>query len=144
MQNAKDYLSQIRYINQEIESRIDERNQLRHSVMLKTSTSKPDKVQETGTMNFDDKYMKFIEVSEDINGKIDDLVELKMQVSNEIDLLDKPEHRIILRLRYVNLNTFEEVAVKTDYDIRQVHRLHGNALQDFEKRVSKCHRMSLN
>ena len=142
MQNAKEYLSQIRYINQDIKSRVDERNQLRQSLMIKTSSFKKDKVQESGTTNFDDKYMKFIEVSESINSKIDDLVDLKMRVSNEIDLLDKPEHRIILRLRYVNLNTFEEVAVKTDYDIRQVHRLHGNALQDFEKRVSKCHCMS--
>jgi len=136
---SKDYLNQIRYVNQEIASRIEERNDLRQSVALKTSSFQDDKVQTSGTLHFDDKYMKFVEASEEINAKIDELFDLRMQISNEIDRLDKPEHRIILRLRYINLHTFEEVAVKMQYDIRQIHRLHGNALQEFDKRVTKCH-----
>ena len=142
MLDPKEYLNQIKFTNQEIESRVEERNRLRQSVMLKTSSFKEDKVQESGTTNFDDKYMKFIEISESINKKIDDLIDLKMKVSNEIDLLDKPEHRILLRLRYIDLKNFEEIAVKMNYDIRQVTRLHGNALQDFEKHVLKCPKMS--
>mgnify|MGYP001940171862 FL=1 len=141
-QDAKTYLNQIRFTNQEIESRVSERNKLRQAITLKTSSFKEDKVQESGTTNFDDKYMKFLEVSEEINQKIDDLIDLKMKVSNEIDLLDKPEHRILLRLRYIDLNNFEEIAVKMHYDIRQVTRIHGDALQVFEAYVLKCPRMS--
>src|SRR5690625_7581780 len=81
--------------------------------------------------------MKFIEVAEEINDKIDNLVDLKLSVSNEIDRLDKSEHRILLRLRYINLQSFESIAVSMGYDIRQVHRLHGNALQAFSERVTK-------
>ncbi len=139
---SKDYLNQIRYINQEIQSRTEERNNLRSAVMLKTSSFQTDKVQSSSTLHFDDKYMKFIEVSEEINHKIDKLIDLKMTVSNQIDLLDKPEHRILLRLRYIDLKNFEEIAVKMNYDIRQVTRLHGNALQEFEKDVLKCPKMS--
>src|SRR5699024_339172 len=68
--DPKEYLNQIRYTNQEIQSRIDEKNQLRSAVSLKTSSFQSDKVQESGTLNYDDKYMKFIEVAEEINGKI--------------------------------------------------------------------------
>ena len=139
---SKDYLNQIRYINQEIQSRTEERNHLRSAVMIKTSSFQTDKVQTSGAPHFDDKYMKFIEASEEINNKIDKLIELKMTVSNQIDLLDKPEHRILLRLRYIDLKNFEEIAVKMNYDIRQVTRLHGNALQEFEKDVLKCPKMS--
>ncbi|HJB78231.1 MAG TPA: DUF1492 domain-containing protein [Candidatus Nosocomiicoccus stercorigallinarum] len=110
--------------------------------MIKTSSFQTDKVQESGTSNFDDKYMKFIEVSEDINEQVDKIFDLRLRVSNEIDRLEKPEHRIILRMRYINLKTFEEIAVKMNYDIRQVTRLHGNALQEFEKNVLKCPKMS--
>ena len=142
MQDPKEYLNQIRYTNQEIQSRVEERNELRQAVMIKTSSFQTDKVQESGTSNFDDKYMKFIEVSEDINEQVDKIFDLRLRVSNEIDRLEKPEHRIILRMRYINLKTFEEIAVKMNYDIRQVTRLHGNALQEFEKDVLKCPKMS--
>ena len=137
MQDPKEYLNQIRYTNQEIQSRVEERNELRQAVMIKTSSFQTDKVQESGTSNFDDKYMKFIEVSEDINKQVDKLFNLRLRVSNEIDRLEKPEHRILLRMRYINLKTFEEIAVKMNYDIRQVTRLHGNALQEFEKEDRK-------
>ena len=142
MSDPKEYLNQIRYTNQEIQSRVEERNELRQAVMIKTSSFQTDKVQESGTSNFDDKYMKFIEVSEDINEQVDKIFDLRLRVSNEIDRLEKPEHRIILRMRYINLKTFEEIAVKMNYDIRQVTRLHGNALQEFEKNVLKCPKMS--
>src|SRR5699024_4529010 len=98
-----------------------------------------DKVEESGTLNYGDKYMKFVEVAEEINDKIDNLVDLKLSVSNEIDRLDKSAHRILLRVRYINLQAFERVAVSMGYDIRQPHRLHGNALQAFSERVTKCH-----
>lgn len=142
MQDPKEYLNQIRYTNQEIQSRVEERNELRQAVMIKTSSFQTDKVQESGTTNFDDKYMKFIEVSEEINEQVDKLFDLRLRVSNEIDRLEKPEYRILLRMRYINLKTFEEIAVKMNYDIRQVTRLHGNALQEFEKDVLKCPKMS--
>lgn len=137
--DVKEYLNQIKYTNQEIQSRIDEKNQLRSAVSLKTSSFNENKVQETGTLHFDDKYMKYIEVADEINEKIDELVDLKLSISNEIDRLDKSEHRILLRLRYINLQPFENIAVAMQYDIRQVHRIHGNALKAFSERVIKCH-----
>ena len=137
--DVKDYLNQIKYTNQEIQSRIDEKNQLRSAVSLKTSSFNENKVQETGTLHFDDKYMKYIEVADEINEKIDELVDMKLTISNEIDRLDKSEHRILLRLRYINLRPFENIAVAMQYDIRQVHRIHGNALKAFAERVTECH-----
>ena len=111
MYDVKDYLNQIRFINQEIQSRVDERNELKEAITIKSPNIKADKVQESGSLNFDDKYMKFIEASEVINEKIDEMINLKMQISNEIDRLDKPEHRLILRLRYINLKSYEEISV---------------------------------
>ena len=138
--DPKEYLNQIRFVNQDIETRVDERNKLRDSIAIKTSTLSMDKVQESGTINFDDKYMIFVEASEEINKKVDGLIELKMKISNEIDRLEKSEHRVILRSRYINLWSFEEIAVKMNYDIRHIHRLHGNALKSFEE---THHTMSL-
>lgn len=131
--NVRTYLNQIRHFEADVQSRIQERRNLRSSVELKTTSYNSDKVQEGGAGHFDEKYVKFIEVSELINEKIDDLFDLKLRISNEIDELEKPEHRIILRLRYINLQTFEQVAVKLGYNMRHIHRLHGTALIEFDK-----------
>lgn len=137
--DSKKYLSEIKYIHEDIQSRIEEKNLLRQSVELKTTNYNSDKVQESGSGRFDDRYMKFLEVSDEINKKIDALIDLKVQVSNDIDRLANHEHRLILRLRYINLNSFENISVKMNYDIRHVHRLHGNALSAFSDDVMKCH-----
>lgn len=139
---VKEYLSQIRYIDRDIQSRVEEKQALRSAIEIKTTSYNNDKVQESGVGRFDDSYSKYIEVSEAVNKKIDELIQLKLRVSNEIDLIDKSEYRILLRMRYINLKSFEEIAVFMSYDIRQIHRLHGNALQNFEKmslNVIECH-----
>ena len=135
----KEYLNQIRYIDKDIQSRIQEKSQLRSSIELKTTSFNDNKVQETQAGRFDDKYAKYIEVSETINAKIDELINLKMRVSNEIDQLDKSEHRILLRMRYINLQSFEEIAVGMSYNIRHIHRIHGDALSEFGKAVTVRH-----
>lgn len=141
----KEYLNQIRYIDKDIASRIEEKNKLKSSVEIKTTSFNDNKVQETTSGRYDDKYTKYIEISESINQKIDELFDLKMKVSNEIDAIDKSEQRIVLRMRYINLRPFEEIAVYLSYDIRQIHRIHGAALVEFGKQmelVTGCHGMS--
>lgn len=138
MINVKDYLSSIRYTEQEIKSYVQQKEQLKDSLYIKTSTLRDDKVQESGG-KYDDKYIKYIELCEHINEKIDELFDLKLTISNQIDKIENPERRLILRLRYINLLSFEQIAVQMGYEIRNIHRIHGNALNDFET----CHDMSV-
>lgn len=138
MSEVKDYLNSIRYTEQEIKSYVQQKEQLKDSLYIKTSTLKDDKVQESSG-KYDDKYIKYIELCEHINEKIDDLFDLKLTISNEIDKIENPERRLLLRLRYINLLSFEQIAVQMGYEIRQIHRIHGNALSDFET----CHDMSV-
>ena len=136
--DIKEYLNQIRYIDNEISAHLEERDRLRQAIELKTTSYNDNKVQETNASRFDDKYTKYIDMADIINEKIDDLVDLKMKISSEIDMLDKPEYRVVLRQRYINLKSFEEIAVFMCYDIRQIHRIHGNALQNMSLNVMEC------
>ena len=57
-----------------------------------------------------------------------------------INSLDDFQERIILNYRYINGKTFEAIADKTHYDIRQVTRIHGRALAKLvalEERLSR-------
>ena len=136
---VKEYLNQIRYIDRDIQSRLEEKRALRSAIEIKTTSYNDSKVQESGAGRFDDRYAKYIEVSEVINQKIDGLINLKMRISNEIDLIGKSEHRILLRMRYINLKSFEEIAVGMNYNIRHIHRIHGDALSEFGKAVTVRH-----
>lgn len=137
--DIKEYLNQIRYIDNEIQAHLEERSRLRQAIEIKTTSYNDNKVQETNSNNYDERYIKYVDMADIINEKIDTLIDLKMKVSSEIDQLDKAEHRLLLRQRYINLKSFEEIAVCMSYDIRQVHRIHGNALQNMSQNVIECH-----
>lgn len=130
--NPKEYLSKIKHIDSDIRSRQSELDRFRQSIMIKTSTIKAQVVQETRQGAFDERYMKLIEQAEEINLKIDKLVDTKVRVSNEIDLMDDRVSRIILREKYINLKTYEQIAEMMSYDVSYIHRMHGKALNQFK------------
>lgn len=137
----KVYLNQIKYIDDDIRSRQEELDRIRYSLFMKTSSLKDVSVQESQSSAFDERYIAFIDKTDSINNIIDDLVNTKIRVSNEIDLLDDRLSRIILRERYLNLKPLEEVAKSLNYEPRHFYRLHGQALLKF-KDVMSCHMMS--
>lgn len=77
-------------------------------------------------------------------GEIEELIELynekqiklmkqQMKIENVIDNLDNSIERTIMRLRYLNGYTWENICVITNYSWRQVHRYHSKILEKIEK-----------
>ena len=66
--------------------------------------------------------------------KIDKLIDLKNEIFERIEQVESADYRNLLILRYINLNSFEEIAVTMCYSYRHVTRMHGWALQEFGKR----------
>ena len=133
--DPKEYLKQIEYINDDINSRLREKNELRRAMAVRTSVITDIKVQESRSGRYDDKYMRYFEVAESIDERIDELVDLKMKISNEIDLIDDPLYRLVLRNRYINLLTFEDIASMLNKSIRYIYQVHGDALVDFKEKI---------
>ena len=71
-----------------------------------------------------------------------DLCELLRLMANLIAKVSDPSHRVLLELRYLGGNTWEEIALKMGYDVRWIYRLHGRALQAVELVLRE--RLSLN
>ena len=76
--------------------------------------------------------MKMIDLENEINADIDRLVDLKREMATLIERVVDPSHRLLLEMRYLGGNTWEDIAQKMGYDLRWVYRLHGKALQEFE------------
>lgn len=64
-----------------------------------------------------------------------------MTVRFMINSLDDFQERVILNYRYINGKTFEAIAEKLSYEVRQVYRIHGDALKNL---VALEEKMSLN
>lgn len=80
------------------------------------------------------------ELSERVNREIDELVDLKRQAEEAIDRLAVPEHREVMRLRYLVGLDWQEVAERMNYSLQHVFRLHGKSLTkmcSFKRRVNE-------
>lgn len=135
---AKEFLNKIRYIDMMIDCKCEQIQKLRNRI-LSIGSPIGDKVQSSKDPDkFTDPISKIIELENEINNDIDKLVELKKIARNTIEQLENEVEKVILYKRYFENKSFEQISVEMGYSWRQIHRLHGNALKDFER----CHRMS--
>jgi RNA polymerase sigma factor (sigma-70 family) len=70
---------------------------------------------------------KHLELEERYNAKLAEIIALRLAIEQAIDTLE-PTERQLMRHRYIDGLTWEEVCVKMTYSWRQTHRIHGRAL----------------
>ena len=93
-----------------------------------------DKVQTSNNADsISDTVSKIMELEEKINADIDELVELKSVARENIERMENDVEKVILYKRYFNNESFENIAVECGYSWRHIHRLHGEALKNFDK-----------
>ena len=131
---AKRYLNQIRLIDQDIQSRIEEKQRLYATLIVSPSITH-DVVTSSKTDAYDERYMKIIEAGEEIDKRIDGLVDKKIEASRKIDELDDLDNisAVILRERYINLKSWDEIALLMSFSQRHLNRLHGEALKKLQQ-----------
>ena len=130
---SKCYLSQILNIDKEINSKMNTANSMRRSLTNIGATRWKDiEVQESHTYTAEDKMAEYIDMESEVDKRIDELIKLKRKVMAEIENVDDRLHRIVLTERYINNQKWGRIAELYEYESeRQVHNLHGSALQEF-------------
>ena len=138
---AKEYLSQYRYINININSKIAQQQRLRELATCVSPSSEggghsgvSDKVGST--------VAKIADLDAEINAEIDKLVDVQRDILQTISKVSDECLRIILTERYIHCRTFEQIAVTVNYSYKQTCRLHGKALIKV-KNVLECPIMSV-
>lgn len=145
---TKEYLGQISRLNRMINNKLTEIAQLKDMAVSISATQSGERVQTTP--NFDKigtKYAKIDEMERKIDGMVDELVDKKEKIIQQIDSMEDENTYNILFARYIEKKTFEVIATEMKYSWRQVVRLHGTALKQFEKKygegylndVIECH-----
>ncbi len=131
--NAKQYLSQAYRLNELINSNLSELQQLR-VLSTTVSSSSLSGMPVSGTRNTEPAFVRCIQkitdLEKEINEEIDRLVDLKKEIRDVINDIASPNERLLLRLRYIEFMTWEQIAEQMHYSVVQIHRIHAGALQN--------------
>ena len=130
---AKEYLNQARHLDALIHCRLREIDYWRD---LSSSVSgscfeehhNPNRPTEAPFVRC---LEKIDEIQRSVEEKVAYLICLKEEINKAIDKLDSRDEQLLLRYRYLDNCTWEEIAAMLNVSIRSVHRIHGMALQHF-------------
>lgn len=132
---AKGYLSQYRYLNDRINAKTAQVEELRRKAQS-VGGGKSDGVH--NPMPYDrigETTIKIVTLENEINSDINRLVELQKEITDKINQLSDSRLKLLLELRYINCLTFERIAARMNYSYMQVCRLHGKALSAFSEKM---------
>ncbi len=126
----KEYLSQARWLDMRINSKLQQIESL-HSLATKASSTLSN-APHSGARNIrrmEDIILKIVALENEINGDIDQLVDLKRDITESIHAVESVEHQSLLEKRYLCLMTWEQIAAETGCSVRNIHLMHGEALR---------------
>jgi DNA-directed RNA polymerase specialized sigma subunit len=127
--SAKEYLQQAYKLEARINANIEQVERLRELATKATATITAVRVSGTNSHSkVEDCVCKVIDLQEEIKENIAALVEVKRDIQQTIASVEDKSLNILLTLRYLNYNTWEEIAQKLYYSDRWVHKLHSDAL----------------
>lgn len=132
MSEAKDLLQKILFLDAEIDSLVREHENMK-ATLLKATDYSNERVSTTKRNGSEEKLVKLADKSKEIDIKIDELIDFKITTGDYITELEDERHRVILRERYINGLSFREIAKIVGYTERHLHRIHGEALLEFQK-----------
>lgn len=78
-----------------------------------------------------DAVVKIVDLQHEINCDIDELVDLKQEITRRIKSIPNTEFQLVLEKRYLCFMPWEQIAVDMGYSIQHIYRLHDWALQKF-------------
>ena len=77
-----------------------------------------------------------------VDGKIDELINLKIEIAETINQVRNENYRLILEMRYLGFHTWEQIADTLHYTVRWVRKMHARAL-DVVDAILKEHQHEL-
>ncbi|EPR08121.1 DUF1492 domain-containing protein [Ruminiclostridium papyrosolvens] len=132
--NAKTYLGQAYRMNLRINNQLEQLEQLKALTSKITSSFGKERVSCTKEKSpMENAIIKIVVAEDEINRTIDRFIDLKVEISSNIQKLDNFENRILLELRYLCFNTWEEIAAKMNYRTSYIYKIHNRALKAMEK-----------
>ena len=130
---AKQWLNRARRIDREIRTLEEVITSTRERLESITQSYSGDGAQSTKDPH---KFDRLVELESLVNEKIDEQIQIKTEILEAISQIRDRRQRIVLTEYYLNMKTWEQVAVEINYSWRQVMNIHGRALQEMQRIIS--------
>ena len=133
---AKEYLSQARYLDARINTKIKQLEALHTLATSATSvlTGMPHSPNKA-TSKMADIVDKIVDLQAEINRDIDALVDLKGEMRSKLEMVPAEDYKAILEMRYLCFMSWEQIASNLGLSVPYTYKLHDRALKGFESRA---------
>ena len=132
MSKAKELLTELQSLDMDIQSRIDEINEL-EAGLLSSPKWTDVKVQSGQVRKIDDVYAQLITMKQEIERDIKEIIDRKLELSRLINKLSNPKYRTILRMTYINKGTADSICYDLKMSRTTYYRLKNEAISALEK-----------
>ncbi len=132
--DTKQYLSQIERLDKMIQNKLSEIYQLKTMACSVTVSNEKERVQTSSDKDrLGSTVAKIVDLEKETDRLVDSFIDKRNHIISQIDGLDNVDYYNVLSMRYVGRDTYEEIANKTNWSIRKVFSIHGEALKEFER-----------
>ena len=142
--NAKDFLNQLKRMEDSIKDKLEEVAQLKsialtvvavsNNVIIEGEKHNADRVQSSGSQQkMADAVCKYVDLEKEIDDEVDRMVDKRDEVLSVINMLDKPVQCAVLRKKYVQFKSFKRIAEEMNYTYQYIIEQHNKALKNLQK-----------
>ena len=131
---AKEYLQRLQKLDVVINQRIMEKDDLRARLLRIGSANYAGervKTSRSSEAAYEKRIVRIIDLENEIDGLIDQYVDLKHKIIGEIHNINKADHIKLLYKRYVENKMLEVIADEMSYSYQYIKELQRHALQEF-------------
>lgn len=132
MSRAKELLDELQNLDMDIQSRIDEINEL-EAGLLSSPKWKTEKTKGGQAKRVDDVYTQFVIMKEAIEQDTNEVINRKLELGRLINKLKNPKHRAVLRMTYINKGTADSVCYDLKMSRTTYYRLKNDAVSALEE-----------
>ena len=129
----KHYLRQAFKIEHRINSKLEQLESLRALAEKTTTTLELTPKGQGGAKTTENIVTKMVDLENEIKSDIEGLLDIKTDVQTTIKTVEEPELELLLELRYLCYQDWNEIAQEMNYEVSWVHRLHGRALSKIKQ-----------
>lgn len=135
---TQDYLKQIERLDRMIQNKLSEINQLKHIATSITIAPKEVNVQVSSDKDrMGSAVAKLLDLEKETDRLVDDYIDKRKRIIEQIDSIEDTNMYHVLSERYIMRKDLSVIAVEMGYSFKQVCRIHGNALVEFERLYGK-------
>lgn len=131
MSRAKELLTELQNLDMDIQSRIDEINEL-EAGLLSSPKWTDVKVQSGQVKKIDDVYAQLITMKQEIERDIKEIIDRKLELSRLINKLSNPKYRTVLRMTYINKMYVDDICDKLAISKSSYYSMRKVAIEELE------------